>query len=658
MQSRLLIINCPSEYFFHIPMGTFGLCDYLNKRGIPVKLLNLALYNRQGMDDILSQYMNLFQPTHVGIVFHWQETAEGVKNVAEYIRLNFKSVCIACGGFTAGYFGESLLNEWGVIDYVIKGDPESPLELLLAGMSPSKIPNLVYRGKTGICSNKVSYYIDQNTLSGISFGEMTCLYDYDLYVNAIEEKLGFPVFLGRGCAYNCRYCGGSSQSFRLHSGRKEPVARSVESVIKDLKRIKDFTRKIYICYENDRFYIKELFRAIEREETLVKTFLLNYGAWQLFDNEFLELYRDAFVLGSNEKPVFELSPEVFDNKGRKKVKCNTVPYSIKDLIDNQKLVSEYVGDNVNTSIFFSRYHEVLKTYRDIREEIIGIFRLQHMLLCNNMQNVHVYYDHLSTDVASRYWTTHMETPRDFNTFMLSIKRLNTQKYYKFPVNNLCMYIPETLSENEIIRCELLITILKAFEMYFHEMFHIFLHCIADDFIGIVENIISERYVRRPEQIFKTINYSEVLKDVKQGIIKQDSLISKVPFIDDITELFLKKSSYMGRQKSERTVSKRDAITLNNDLVSIHEHDYLDLLNFLKRLEKEDPSNLIKEKTVFIFFVDDIMSMPYATYCETLKAFEAGISLEDYYDLMKRKGIFTPSYHENLMERLLQSNVLF
>ena len=82
-----------------------------------------------------------------------------------------------------------------------------------------------------------------------------------------------------------------------------------------------------------------------------------------------------------------------------------------------------------------------------------------------------------------------------------------------------------------------------------------------------------------------------------------------------------------------------------------------MLNFLKRLEKEGPSNLIKEKTVIIFLVDDIMSMPYATYSETLKAFEDGVALEAYYDLMKRRGIFTPSYHENLVERLLQSNLL-
>ena len=52
----------------------------------------------------------------------------------------------------------------------------------------------------------------------------------------------------------------------MHSGRKEPVVRSIESVIKDLKRIRDFTGKIYLCYENDRLYIKNLFKEIKSEE--------------------------------------------------------------------------------------------------------------------------------------------------------------------------------------------------------------------------------------------------------------------------------------------------------------------------------------------------------------------------------------------------------
>lgn len=51
-------------------------------------------------------------------------------------------------------------------------------------------------------------------------------------------------------------------------------------------------------------------------------------------------------------------------------------------------------------------------------------------------------------------------------------------------------------------------------------------------------------------------------------------------------------------------------------------------------------------------------MPYETYELTLKEFEKGISVDEYYKTMKQKGIFTPSYHKNLIDKLFQSSVLF
>ena len=76
MQPRLLIINCPSAYFVHVPMGTFGLCDYLSQKKIPARMLNLALYDKTQMATVLNRYLKQFRPTHVGLTFHWQETKE------------------------------------------------------------------------------------------------------------------------------------------------------------------------------------------------------------------------------------------------------------------------------------------------------------------------------------------------------------------------------------------------------------------------------------------------------------------------------------------------------------------------------------------------------------------------------------------------------
>jgi radical SAM superfamily enzyme YgiQ (UPF0313 family) len=373
-------------------MGTFGLCDYLNQSKIPARMLNLALYDEAQMATVLNRYLEQFRPTHVGLTFHWQETAEGVLWVGQHVRSRNDRVRIICGGFTAGYFAEDLLKKCPFVDYVVKGDPEKPLQLLLTGAEAPEIPNLIYRDQTGVRASLVSYCIDEETASRISFSTLTYLFDHELYIKALEEKLGFPLFIGRGCVFGCDYCGGSRESFRLHSARVKPVTRSIAAIVADLKRLKPFTRKIYICYEIDRDHIKALFEAIRREKTLVKTFQLNYGAWQLFDRELLELYKDLFIIDKQDKPLFEISPEVFDERSRQKIKHRMKAYSIQELKENLSLINDCVGSGVKVYIFFSRYHDPARTYAAVREEILGIFRLKHDLVSEESANVKVYYD--------------------------------------------------------------------------------------------------------------------------------------------------------------------------------------------------------------------------------------------------------------------------
>jgi len=658
MQSRLLIINNPSEYFVHIPMGTFGLCDYLSQRNVEVRLLNLALYNRTDMSKVLDHYLDIFQPTHVGLTFHWQETAEGVLWAGEHIKSYIDYVKIICGGFTAGYFGEDLLEKCRFVDYIIKGDPEKPLELLLNGSELSEIPNLIYRDSSGVLSNKVSYHIDQETISRISFCTLAYLYDHELYIAAVDKKLGFPIFIGRGCAFNCKYCGGSCVSFRLHSGRNRPVVRSINAVVSDLKRLKDFTKKIYICYENDRGYIKTLFEEMKKEKTLIKAFQLNYGAWQLFDRKFLELYKELFIFDTGNKPIFEISPEVFDNHSRQKIKHHNVNYSIKDIKDNLYLINDYLGNSVNVSLFFSRYHDTAKTYFDMRKEIVGIFRLKHELLCNKITNAEIFYDHLSTDVAGYYWENYVEYPRDFDTLISAIKKLKAREQDSFSMNNLCVYIPETLSEKDVFRCELLILILKTLEKHFHELFHVMYKCLGGLSIDIIEEIITEIYSNRPGNVFINLDYCELLNYVKIKIMQQESFLCRLPFIEDLISLNIQKAMYQCRPQHVRSSYQTEQPRLNHAFISIHNHDYLDLQDFLKRLEKEGLNNLTIEKTVFIFLTNDILSMTYETYLRTLKAFEKNISLDEYYELMEKKHIFDLSYHKDLVAKLFQSNVLY
>jgi hypothetical protein len=289
--------------------------------------------------------------------------------------------------------------------------------------------------------------------------------------------------------------------------------------------------------------------------------------------------------------------------------------------------------------------------------IFGIFRLKHDLLSKNITNVNVCYDHLSTDMASRYWESYVKNGSDLDTLISAARKLKAQEQYSFPADNFCIYIPETLSDEDIFRCELLILILKTLEEHFHELFHILFRCLDEMIIDLVERVIAEEYSNRPWNVFTGLDHSELLNHLKQKITHQGSLMSRLPFIEDLIGLQLKKVECRRMPHPIRSLYQTRRPMLNQAFISVHSHDYLDLPNFLKRLEKEGPDNLTPEKTVFIFLADDILSMPYETYSATLKAFEDGISLDEYYEMMKKRHIFTLSYHKDLLARLFQSDVL-
>jgi len=656
MKNRILFINPPSDYFIHIPMGTFGLSDYLNRTGFKSMILNLSLYETNDLGKHLDQCINDFSPSYVGIMLHWQESIEGFIWTGEYIKKKYNDIKIVCGGFTAGYFGENLLKKFRFLDVLIKGDPEKPLELLLEGEDYQNIPNIIYRSKNEIFSNRITYYIDESTLSNISFCNLDLLFDYDKYISLLEKGLGFPLFIGRGCVNNCSYCGGSSKSYRLHSERTKPVFRSFDSIMSDLKKLDKYTNKVYICYDLNRDFIKGLFREIINDKNLKNKFILNYGAWALLDEEFLVLYKDAFCFSANRRPVIELSPEVFDDDVRKQIKGSNNYYSIDELIENINLINSIFDKNIYISLYFSRYHEGIDTFMKIRREIADIYKLKNEILMSNKLNVVIRYDHLSTDVGSTYWEKYISNPYDVDTLVSGFKVIKTHQYHSFPYNNICLFIPEKIKFEEILKSEKIIFLLRLLEENFIELFHILLRRLGRDIIEIIEEVIEEKYTNDILNIFTDISYYDLLINISEKIQSNSFYFERIPFIDDLIKFSIIKDKLSNRRCPIRISYQVNKPKINHSLISIHENDYLNFIVLLRRMERE--KTFAARLTVYIYLIDEILTMPFETYSETIKRFEDGISLEEYYDLMEKNKLFTISYHKELVKKLFESYVLY
>lgn len=81
---------------------------------------------------------------------------------------------------------------------------------------------------------------------------------------------------------------------------------------------------------------------------------------------------------------------------------------LADLERNCPEILEAFGGRVRIELFFSRYHPALST-EDLHDELGQLLGLKLRLLLAKLP-VHCCFDHLSTDVASRYWLEHQRAP--------------------------------------------------------------------------------------------------------------------------------------------------------------------------------------------------------------------------------------------------------
>jgi radical SAM superfamily enzyme YgiQ (UPF0313 family) len=172
----------------------------------------------------------------------------------------FADVPLALGGLAvSGYAGE-ILRDHAVVDYVIRGDAEEPLRRLagtLCGDAVSgldnalaAIPNLAWRRDGTVTLNPLAYTASADDLERLDYAGLDWLehaghYRGFQYVGRGHRwapadgptKLGHWLCIGRGCVYDCSYCGGGKESHRALAGRCAVVARSPGRVAGEIEAL-------------------------------------------------------------------------------------------------------------------------------------------------------------------------------------------------------------------------------------------------------------------------------------------------------------------------------------------------------------------------------------------------------------------------------------
>ncbi len=144
----------PSTPIFEMyPLGFTTMAEYMERHGLRVRIVNLAVLMLNKPDFDVEAYLAKLDPVAFGIDLHWLPHAHGSIEVARVVKKLHPDTPVIFGGLSASYFHEELIT-YDAVDFVVRGDStEEPMTRLMwalkGGGGFADIPNVTLEGRLG-----------------------------------------------------------------------------------------------------------------------------------------------------------------------------------------------------------------------------------------------------------------------------------------------------------------------------------------------------------------------------------------------------------------------------------------------------------------------------------------------------------------------------
>jgi B12-binding domain/radical SAM domain protein len=311
--------------FENYPIGFLTLSEYLNRQGIPVRVVNLAMKMLTNASFDPEAFIARLTPVAFGIGLHWLPHVDGSLTTAEIVKRQHPGIPVILGGLSASYYHREIMRDYPCVDFVMRGDStEEPLRLLMEAIRNNgdyaSVPNLAWRDEQGsVIVNEMSACPD--TLDHLNFDcshplKMAMKYrdpsGYLPFRNWLSNPL-LAVFSCRGCIHDCAPCGGSGSAFARLSGRLRPAFRSPELLARDIRSAARYSGAP-IMVIND---------PLQAGEEYLERFLQAMKGYRIKNQIGFEFFRppSAGMVHRIEKSLInfnvEISPESHDPRVRK-----------------------------------------------------------------------------------------------------------------------------------------------------------------------------------------------------------------------------------------------------------------------------------------------------------------------------------------------------
>ena len=359
-----------------IPMGLFGMADLLDKGGFSTGILNIPLEMLLDKGWSLEGFLKNVKTRIYAISLHWVLNSYGAIEVANKCKEIDPTAKVVLGGFTSSYFDLEIMRKFPFVDGIIRGERELPILKLIETMYGSKplnsIPNFTFRRNGRIVRTPTTYVA--NSIDHISFANVEHSHHWKEYVRILRETMGLPfsIMVGRGCPFNCPFCGGSQTASEIISGRKSTLFRSAEKVFGDIDKIIQTAKvkSIYFghgVYPQNTKYWKKLFSLLRKEK-------IDIGAdleiWRLpLDKAFISEFHKTFNTDNSS-----LSFVLYPKRIRQLLAPLTDPFINYKETDVHFVVQNAVRHNISLRLWFT-IGNPFETTKDILEDLSFVAKL-------------------------------------------------------------------------------------------------------------------------------------------------------------------------------------------------------------------------------------------------------------------------------------------
>jgi effector-binding domain-containing protein len=266
----------PRSLYMFVPMGLLAIADLLDREGISSKIINYPLEQALDRTFALTKVLKQNEFKICGIDLHWVMHSHGAMEIAKIVKKINPNAKVVLGGYTATYYHDEIMQYYPAIDAIIRGEGEIPFlkycQATLHGQSLDSVPNLTYRDPTNHIKVTPLTYLAE-TLDELNFTNISLLQNGSKYIEQSKKimRMPFNLMIGRGCPFNCPYCGGGRTAQLLLTKREKILFRTPERIIDDLNTIVGTYKADAVIFGHGIYptsftYWETLFKLIRKEK--------------------------------------------------------------------------------------------------------------------------------------------------------------------------------------------------------------------------------------------------------------------------------------------------------------------------------------------------------------------------------------------------------